>query len=60
MTLNYIWRWGSISEVMENVQDFFIAIITSPTLTQSDSTCSAPIYGSNKSVWKFISFNRNT
>ena len=39
MTLNCILWWGSTSEALENVENYFIAITHRSTLTQSGRIC---------------------
>ena len=58
MTLMFIWCWGSSSGDLGNGEYLFIAINIRFLLTCTDSTCYAPVYESNKSVWKLFVFSR--
>ena len=60
MTLKCIWQWGSNSGALGCVAYPFIVITSGPTRTWSGSTCSGPIYESNRSVWKLFVLGRNT
>ena len=54
MILDCIWWWGSTPGTLRSVGYFFIAITPRFTLTQSGSTCSDLIYGSNRDSWKLF------
>ena len=60
MTLSWNWWWDTSSEDLRSVENPFIAITPSSTLTRSSSICKSPIYESNRSVYKSFVFDRNS
>ena len=54
MTLNCIWRWGSTSWPLENVENPFIAFTLGYKLTLFWNACQIPMYALNISVWKLF------